>query len=51
MKLLKLIVEPKSSFMLYPKADTIFGHFAYHSFLKGEKIFTKYIEEEPKIYE
>jgi len=49
MNLIKVKITPLSSFVTFPKGDTIFGHFAYHSFLKGEKIFTKYIEEEPKI--
>jgi len=49
MKLLKLIVEPKSSFVSYPKADTIFGHFAYHLFLDKNDVLQDYLEEKPKI--
>ncbi len=49
MNLIKVKITPHSSFVTFPKGDTIFGHFAYHSFLKGEKIFEKYTEEKPEI--
>lgn len=49
MNLIKVKITPLSSFVTFPKGDTIFGHFAYHSFMQGEKIFEKYLEEEPKI--
>jgi CRISPR-associated protein Csm4 len=49
MKLIKVKITPHSSFVTFPKGDTIFGHFAYHSFLKGEEYFKNYTDEEPKI--
>jgi len=50
MNLIKVKITPLSSFITFPKGDTIFGHFAYYSFLRGEDIFKKYIvEEKPKI--
>ncbi len=49
MKLIKVKITPHSSFVTFPKGDTIFGHFAYHSFLKDEDIFKNYVNEEPKI--
>ena len=49
MKLIKVKITPHSSFVTFPKGDTIFGHFAYHSFLKGEDTFKNYVQEEPKI--
>ncbi len=49
MKLLKLIIEPKSSFLSYPKGDMIFGHFAYHLFLEKNEILKDYLSEKPKI--
>ena len=49
MKLIKVKVTPHSSFVTFPKGDTIFGHFAYHSFLEEENIFSNYINEKPKI--
>jgi len=49
MKLIKVKITPHSSFVTFPKGDTLFGHFAYHSFLKGEKTFENYISEKPKI--
>jgi len=49
MKLIKVKITPHSSFVTFPKGDTIFGHFAYHTFLKGEETFKNYINEEPKI--
>jgi CRISPR-associated protein Csm4 len=49
MKLIKVKITPHSSFVTFPKGDTIFGHFAYHTFLKGEDTFKNYINEEPKI--
>ena len=49
MRLIKVKIIPHSSFVTFPKGDTIFGHFAYHSFLKNEDIFKNYVEEEPKI--
>jgi len=49
MKLIKVKITPHSSFVTFPKGDTIFGHFAYHSFLKGEETFKNYVDEKPKI--
>jgi len=49
MKLIKVKITPHSSFVTFPKGDTIFGHFAYHSFLTGEQTFSNYINEKPKI--
>ena len=49
MKLIKVKITPHSSFVTFPKGDTIFGHFAYHSFLKGEETFSNYVNEKPKI--
>jgi len=49
MKLIKVKITPHSSFVTFPKGDTIFGHFAYYSFLKDEDSFKNYVEEEPKI--
>ncbi len=49
MNLIKVKITPLSSFITFPKGDTIFGHFAYYSFLKGEEIFKNYTEEKPKI--
>jgi len=49
MKLIKVNITPLSSFVTFPKGDTIFGHFAYHSFLKGEDTFSNYVDEKPKI--
>jgi len=50
MKLIKVKINPHSSFVTFPKGDMIFGHFAYHSFLKEETVFENYAkEQEPKI--
>ena len=49
MNLIKVKITPHSSFVTFPKGDTIFGHFVYHSFLKGEEIFSNYPNEKPKI--
>lgn len=49
MKLIKVKITPHSSFVTFPKGDTIFGHFVYHSFLKGEEVFKNYVNEKPKI--
>lgn len=49
MKLIKVKITPYSSFVTFPKGDIIFGHFAYHSFIQGEKMFENYTDEEPKI--
>ncbi len=49
MELIKIKITPHSSFVTFPKGDTIFGHFAYHSFLKGEDTFKNYVNEKPKI--
>ena len=49
MKLIKVKITPHSSFVTFPKGDTIFGHFAYHTFLKEEDSFKNYTAEEPKI--
>lgn len=35
--------------MTFPKGDTIFGHFAYHTFLEDATVFKNYVEEKPKI--
>ena len=49
MELIKVKIIPHSSFVTFPKGDTIFGHFAYHYFLKGEDTFSNYVNEKPKI--
>ncbi|MBD3807217.1 MAG: hypothetical protein IE880_00715 [Epsilonproteobacteria bacterium] len=49
MKLIKVKITPHSSFVTFPKGDTLFGHFAYHSFLKGEETFQNYVDDKPKI--
>jgi len=50
MKLIKVKITPHSSFVTFPKGDTIFGHFVYYSFLAKESIFANYAkEQEPKI--
>ena len=49
MQLIKIKITPRSSFVTFPKGDTLFGHFAYHSFMNEEKIFENYITDEPKI--
>lgn len=49
MNLIKVKITPYSSFVTFPKGDTIFGHFAYHSFINKEKIFENYTIDEPKI--
>lgn len=49
MKLIKVKITPHSSFVTFPKGDTIFGHFVYHSFLNREEIFENYLNEKPKI--
>jgi CRISPR-associated protein Csm4 len=50
MNLIKVKINPHSSFVTFPKGDTLFGHFVYHSFLEKETIFSDYIKEKkPKI--
>ena len=50
MNLIKVKINPHSSFVTFPKGDTLFGHFVYYSFLEKETIFSDYIKEEkPKI--
>ena len=50
MRLIKLKITPLSSFVTFPKGDTLFGHFAYLSFLKNETTFVNYAtEKKPKI--
>ena len=42
MELIKFKIIPKSSFASFPKGDMIFGHFANHLFLNGNKILENY---------
>ena len=49
MKLIKVKINPLSSFVTFPKGDTIFGHFAYHTFKEDKSVFENYVNEEPKI--
>lgn len=49
MKLIKVKITPHSSFVTFPKGDTIFGHFAYHTFEEDKSVFENYVEDEPKI--
>ena len=50
MRLIKLKITPLSSFVTFPKGDTLFGHFAYLSFLKNETTFVNYAtDKKPKI--
>jgi CRISPR type III-A-associated RAMP protein Csm4 len=49
MKLIKVKITPHSSFVTFPKGDTLFGHFAYHTFEEDKTIFENYVDEEPKI--
>ena len=49
MKLIKVKITPHSSFVTFPKGDTILGHFAYHTFEEDKTIFENYVDEEPKI--
>lgn len=49
MKLIKVKITPKSSFVTFPKGDTIFGHFAYQTFLEQEQKLKNYLIEKPKI--
>ncbi len=49
MNLIKVKITPHSSFATFPKGDTIFGHFAYHSFLKDKTVFENYVTDKPKI--
>jgi len=49
MKLIKVKITPHSSFVTFPKGDTIFGHFAYHTFKKDKSIFANYVIDKPKI--
>ncbi len=49
MKLIKVKITPHSSFVTFPKGDTIFGHFAYHTFEKDKTVFKNYVDEKPKI--
>ena len=49
MNLIKVKITPHSSFVTFPKGDTIFGHFAYHTFNQDKSIFENYITDEPKI--
>ena len=49
MNLIKVKINPHSSFVTFPKGDTLFGHFAYHTFKENKSIFQNYVEEKPKI--
>jgi len=49
MNLIKVKINPHSSFVTFPKGDTLFGHFAYHTFKEDKSIFQNYLKEEPKI--
>jgi len=50
MHLIKIKITPLSTFVTFPKGDTLFGHFAYHSFMDKEDYFSSYLEDkEPKI--
>jgi hypothetical protein len=49
MNLIKVKINPHSSFVTFPKGDTLFGHFAYHTFKEDKSIFQNYVEEKPKI--
>jgi len=49
MKLIKVKITPHSSFVTFPKGDTIFGHFAYHTFKEDESVFVNYVADKPKI--
>ena len=49
MKLIKVKITPHSSFVTFPKGDTIFGHFAYHTFTEDKTLFENYVTDKPKI--
>lgn len=49
MKTIKLNMNPKSSFISFPKGDMIFGHFANTLFLQGDERLKDYLTEKPKI--
>jgi len=49
MNLIKVKINPHSSFVTFLKGDTLFGHFAYHTFKEDKSIFQNYVEEKPKI--
>ena len=50
MKTIKLIVNPTSSFVTFPKGDMIFSYFAYLDFLEDGSIFDDYLSTKtPKI--
>lgn len=49
MKLIKVKIKPKSSFITFPKGDIVFGHFAYHTFFDTQQSLKNYLDEKPKI--
>lgn len=49
MTTIRLKIDVKSSFATFPKADMIFGHFAYHLFSNNDLRLENYLQEDPKI--
>lgn len=50
MQLIKLKINPKSSFGSFPKGDMVFGHFANHLFsYENNNLLENYLSEKPKI--
>jgi CRISPR-associated protein Csm4 len=49
MELLTIKIKPLSAFATIPKGDTIFGQILSYLFLKNDKIFENYLNEEPKL--
>jgi len=49
MNLLTIKIKPLSAFATVPKGDTIFGQILSYLFLKGDKSFENYLNEEPKL--
>lgn len=49
MELLTLRIKPLSSFVTIPKGDTLFGQILSYLFLKEDRSFENYLNEEPKL--
>lgn len=49
MKLYRIKVKPKSSFATPPKGDTLLGQIAALLFLRGERLFSDYLNSPPKV--
>jgi len=49
MSIVRFIINPRSSFVSFPKGDMLFGHFAAMLFMQNDKRLQNYLEQRPPI--